>query len=52
MVPKCGLQDNIPLHIQEVNYEIDIYEPKDRVGEKTLSPNLPLKLGPAKKILS
>jgi len=43
--------ENIPLHIQELNYEnLNIYELKDRVGEMALSLNLPSKHGPTKKI--
>jgi hypothetical protein len=41
MVPKCKLLENIPLRIQELNYEKNVYELKDHVGEKTLSWNLP-----------
>jgi len=48
---KMWMFENIPLHIQELNYEnLNIYELKDHVGEMALSLNLPPKLGPTKKI--
>ncbi len=49
MVPKHELFKNIPLHVQKVNYEEDIYELKDHVGEEALSLNLLPKLGLAKR---
>ncbi len=48
---KMWMFENIPLHIQELNYEnLNIYELKDHVGEMALSLNLPPKHGPTKKI--
>jgi hypothetical protein len=49
MVPKHELFKNISLHTQELNSEKNIYELKNHAREKTLSSNLPLKLGLAKK---
>ncbi len=49
MVPKCELFKNTPLHIQKLNYKESIYELDDHVREETLSSNLLLKLGLAKK---
>ncbi len=40
MVPKCELLENIPLHIRELNYEKNVYELKNHVGEEALSLNL------------
>jgi hypothetical protein len=37
------------MHVQELDYEKDIYELGDNVGEKALNLNLLLKLGLAKK---
>jgi hypothetical protein len=48
MVPKCELFENIPLHFQELNYKINIYELKDHV-EEALSSNLLPKLRPTKR---
>jgi hypothetical protein len=43
---KMWMFENIPLHIQELNYgNLNIYELKDHVGEMALSSNLPPKLG-------
>jgi hypothetical protein len=39
MVPKHELLENIPLHIRELNYEQNVYELEDHVGEKALSLN-------------
>ncbi len=50
MVPKCELYENIPLHIQRLNYGEGVHELNDCVGGETLSSNLPLELGPIKKI--
>jgi hypothetical protein len=49
MVPKHKLFINIPLHIQKLNYEKNIYELEKHVGEEALSLNLSPKLGPAKR---
>jgi hypothetical protein len=51
MVPNCKLLENIPLHVQKLNYKKDIYELKCHVREKALHSSLPSKLGPIKKIL-
>ncbi len=51
MVPKHELLENIPLHIQKLNYEKSVYELEDHVGEMALSLNLLLKLGPAKRTI-
>jgi hypothetical protein len=40
MVPKHKLFKNIPLHVQKLNCEEDVYELKDHVGEKALNLNL------------
>jgi hypothetical protein len=50
MVPNRKLLENIPLHVQKLNYRKDIYELKCHVGEKVLHSSLPPKLGPIKKI--
>jgi hypothetical protein len=34
---KRELLENIPLHVQGLNYRKDIYELKDHVGEKALN---------------
>jgi hypothetical protein len=49
MVPKHELFESVSLHVQKLNYEKKNYELEDHVGEKALSSNLPLKLGPVKK---
>jgi hypothetical protein len=51
MVPKHELFKSVALHIQALNYEKDLYELKDHVAEEALSSNLPLKLGPIKRII-
>ncbi len=50
-MPKCELLGSIFLHIQMLNCGEGVYELEDRVGEETLSSNLPPKLGPIKKFL-
>jgi hypothetical protein len=37
MVRKCELLENIPLHIQELNYNEGIYDLENRDGEEALS---------------
>jgi hypothetical protein len=49
MVPKHESFENIPLHVQELNYEKGVYELEDHVGEKALGSNLLPKLGFAKR---
>jgi hypothetical protein len=49
MVPKHELFENIPLHVQELNYEKGVYKLEDHVGEKALGSNLLPKLGFAKR---
>ncbi len=49
MVLKHKLPESIPLHDQRLNYEADICELEDHVGEKGLNPNWPTKLGLVKK---
>jgi len=51
LVPRHGLFLNIPLHVQELNYEENIYELEDHVGEKALSLNLLPTFGHVKKTL-
>jgi hypothetical protein len=34
MVPKHELLENIPLHVQELNCEKNVYELKDHIGER------------------
>jgi hypothetical protein len=48
-MPKCKLFKNIPLHVQELNYERSIYELEDHVGENALSSDWPPKHGPTTK---
>jgi len=49
MVPRHEFLKNIPLHVQELNYEKNVYELGDCVGEEALNLNLPPKLGFKKK---
>jgi hypothetical protein len=49
-MPKCKLFKNIPLHVQELNCERNIYELEDHVGEYTLSSDWPPKHGPTTRI--
>ncbi len=46
---KHELPYNIPLHSQRLNYEVNVCELKDHVGEKGWSSNWSTKLGFAKK---
>jgi hypothetical protein len=39
MVSKYELLESIPLHAQKLNYEINIYELEDHVGEEGLNSN-------------
>jgi len=48
MVPKCKLFKNVPLHIRELNYEKNVCELEDHVGEEALNLNLPPKPSLAK----
>ncbi len=48
MVPKRKLPQSILLHEERLNYEADVYELEDHVGEKGLNLNWPPKLGPVK----
>jgi len=41
MVPKCESLKNIPLGIGKLNYEENVYEEDDHVGEEALNLNLP-----------
>jgi len=50
MVPKHELLESIPLHAQKLNYETNIYEWEDHVGEEGWSLNWSPKLGFTKKI--
>ncbi len=51
-MPKCELPKSIPLRAQGSNYEANVCELEDHVGEKGLSLNWPKKkLGPQKKLL-
>jgi len=49
MVLRHEFFKNIPLHIQKLNYEEDIYELGDHVGEKALNLNLSPKFKFVKK---
>jgi hypothetical protein len=49
-VPKCELFENIPLHVQKINYKKGVYELEDHVGEEAQNSNLLPKLGPVKSI--
>jgi hypothetical protein len=40
MVPKCELFNNIPLHVQELKCEKDVYELEDYVVEEALKLDL------------
>jgi hypothetical protein len=40
MVRKCELLENIPLQIQELNYNKSVYDLEDHDGEEALSLNL------------
>ncbi len=51
MVLKRKLLESIPLHGQRLNYETNICELEDHVGQKGLNSNWPTKLGFAKKVL-
>ncbi len=44
MVPKHELFENIPLHIQELNYGENVYEQEDHVEENAFTLNLLPKL--------
>jgi hypothetical protein len=48
MVPNHELPESNPLHGSRLNYETNICELEDHVGEKGWSSNWPTKLGPAK----
>jgi hypothetical protein len=50
MVPKHELPGNIPLHGQRLNWEVNICELEDHVGEKGWSLNWSTKLVLAKKL--
>jgi len=49
MVPRFKLFHSIPLHVQKLNCEKNVYKLRDHVGEKALNSNLPLELKLAKK---
>jgi hypothetical protein len=49
MVPKRELPESVPLHVQGLNYEANVNELEDHVGEKGLNLNLPTKLRPTNK---
>jgi hypothetical protein len=49
IMPKHELFENIPLHVQKLNYRKGILKLKDCVGEYTLSLDLSPKLGLPKK---
>jgi hypothetical protein len=51
MVQEHKLFENIPLHVQRLNYGEGVYELEDHVGEKTLNSYLLLKLGSVKRII-
>ncbi len=48
-MPKCELPKSIPLRAQGSNYEANVCELEDHVGEKGLSLNWPKKIRPTKK---
>ncbi len=43
--------ENIPLHVQELNYKEGVYELEDQVGEEAWGLDLLPKLGLIKKLL-
>jgi hypothetical protein len=49
MVPRYKLPKSINLHGQRLNYESNVCELEDHVGEKGWSSNRLTKFGPAKK---
>jgi hypothetical protein len=49
MVPRFKLFHSIPLHVQKLNCEENVYKLRDHVGEKALNSNLPLELKLVKK---
>jgi hypothetical protein len=49
MVPKCEVHENIPLHIQGLNYKASLCELKDHVGEKGVKLKLADKTWACKK---
>jgi hypothetical protein len=51
MVQEHEMLENVSLHVQKINYEEDLYELEDCVGEEALNLNLPLKLGLVKRII-
>jgi hypothetical protein len=51
MVLKGELFESIPSHIYELNYEENIHELKDHVGEEALNLNLPPMLRAIRKII-
>jgi len=51
-VPKCELFENIPLHVQELNYNEGVYDLEDHDGEEALNSNLLPKLELTKKTLT
>jgi hypothetical protein len=48
---KCELFENIPLHVQKLNYKKNVYELKDQFGEKAQNLNLLPKLGTVRRII-
>jgi hypothetical protein len=49
---KHELFENIPLHVQKLNYKYNVYELGDHIKEEALNSNLIPKLGEGKKNFS
>jgi hypothetical protein len=52
MMSKHELFENIPLHVQKLNYKYNVYELGDHIKEEALNSNLIPKLGEGKKNFS